>query len=353
MKNKHYRNKVTGTKRASILIVALLALVLLLFTSGCGIPWKHINALHESQNIGKEVLETYPHLSANISYNKGDSDLQKLDIYGVAPGESAPVYVFIHGGFWQYGHRSEYASLGKTITDQGWILVLVDYRLFPKVAYPEIPKDCIDAVNWIHAHIAEYGGDPNRMIIAGHSAGAQLTTVLLTDDDYRSQLEFDPLDLAGAAILSGPFDFSSGSKNNVKGLRKVMGDEATFDKAQPINYPRKDLPPLLIMNGEFDKLTPEPQAAAYAKLMTEAGADVRYEMLSGGDHYSMMVDMIPGFEGPALKLLADFANEKFKARAEAVQAVKKGCSNKQGAGSTHVCTCAKKNCQEEVVDGHH
>lgn len=288
--------------------IALIGLMLVI--TGCGIPLKHIAPLYDALQTSKEFRATYPGLTADIPYIENAVDLQKLDIYTANSEEPAPVFVFIHGGFWQSGHRKEYAALGKTFSKHGFVTVLVDYRLAPEVTYPVFSNDCADALNWIVNNIQNYGGDPNLIFLTGHSAGAQITADLVTNDSVKNLLAFDLEKLRGVVIFSGPFDYSTGKPSDVKIIRKVMQNEENFDRSQPIRYIRGDVPVMLIINGDEDRLTGQEQAATYAKAMEKAGAPVRYEAIPGGDHYSVVLDMVPGQEGPTLKVLLDFLNQR-------------------------------------------
>ncbi|MCB1154247.1 alpha/beta hydrolase [bacterium] len=288
---------------------AVVALVLAL-VSGCGIPLEHINDLRLAQKTGKAVRAEYPRLTKDVPYVDNAADLQKLDIYRPDTEGLAPVLVFVHGGYWQYGHRSEYAALGKTFTDEGFVTVLPDYRLYPDVHHPDWITDTVAALNWVMKNIDQYGGDPARIVVAGHSAGSQILALIATDDEFRDQLEFPIERLAGIALLSGPFDYDAGAKRDIKAVHKIMGSDELYESTQPEKYIRPDLPPTLILNGGEDNLTPETQARAYAEKLLAAGAPVRYEVLPGGDHYTMVLDMLPGRNGPSMILFRQFLREK-------------------------------------------
>lgn len=298
----------TGINRESFRRILSLLVVfgLLVVATGCGVPVKHIPALYDAIQTSKEFRTSYSELTADIPYLDNAIDLQKLDIYKPKTKEPAPVLVFIHGGFWQSGHRSEYAALGKTFCARGFVTVLVDYRLAPEVTYPVFSEDGAAAVNWVMKNIEKYGGDPNRVFLAGHSAGAQIVADLVTNDVFRNKLDFDLKKLRGVVILSGPFDFSTGRATDIMIIKKVMQTDDNFERSQPIRYIRGDVPPMLIINGGDDNLTGEKQAADYAKAMKAAGAFVRYEMIPKGDHYTIVLDMVPGQEGPTLDVMMDF-----------------------------------------------
>jgi carboxylesterase type B len=96
------------------------------------------------------------------------------------------VFVFLHGGYWQSGTIKLYGSLAKSLARLGVVTVSVEYRLYPQVTFPAFMDDAVAALNWVRAHIGEFGGDPNRIVLSGHSAGAHMAALLLVDDRFRN-----------------------------------------------------------------------------------------------------------------------------------------------------------------------
>jgi arylformamidase len=110
--------------------------------------------------------------------------LQTLDIFSPPNAKALPVVVWIHGGGWQAGDKADVVQKPQAFTEHGCVFVSVNYRLLPKVEMADIVRDVAKSVRWVHDHIAEHGGDPQRLLIMGHSAGAQLAALLCTDDRY-------------------------------------------------------------------------------------------------------------------------------------------------------------------------
>jgi acetyl esterase/lipase len=94
------------------------------------------------------------------------------------------VVFWIHGGGWQTGDKSDVQIKPKSFNDKGFVFVSTDYRLLPNVDMATIVRDVAKSIRWVHGHIAEYGGDPKRLLIMGHSAGAQLAALICIDDRY-------------------------------------------------------------------------------------------------------------------------------------------------------------------------
>jgi arylformamidase len=123
----------------------------------------------------------------DIPYTKNADKLQTLDVYSPSKAKSLPVVFWIHGGGWQGGDRSEMYDKPKVINGKGFILVSTNYRLLPKVDMATLTRDVAKSIRWVHDHIAEHGGDPKRLLIMGHSAGAQLAALLCTDERYLKE----------------------------------------------------------------------------------------------------------------------------------------------------------------------
>lgn len=112
-----------------------------------------------------------------------------LDVYAPRrPSSGCPVVVFIHGGSWNSGHKNTYTFIGRRLAKQGVVAVIINYRLAPSVEVPTMADDCAKAVQWVTQHIGEYGGDPKRIFVMGHSAGGGLAALLATDDRLFARL---------------------------------------------------------------------------------------------------------------------------------------------------------------------
>src|SRR5947209_3009231 len=129
----------------------------------------------------------------NIPYATPGHERQVLDVYSPHHAKNLPVVFWIHGGGWQTGDKSSVQIKPQAFMDKGFVLVSTNYRLLPNVDMATIVRDVAKSVRWTHDHIGEYGGDPKRLFIMGHSAGAQLAALVCTDDRY---LQAEGLSLA-------------------------------------------------------------------------------------------------------------------------------------------------------------
>jgi arylformamidase len=125
---------------------------------------------------------------------------------GIKPGKGAPVLVFIHGGYWRSLDKSDHSFVAPALTEAGACVVVPNYALCPAVTIPDITLQMVKALAWTWRHIARYGGDPNRITVAGHSAGGHLAAMLLLCD-WKAYAGDLPADLLKNALsISGLYD---------------------------------------------------------------------------------------------------------------------------------------------------
>ncbi len=187
-----------------------------------------------------------------------------LDVYAPPDAKNLPVVFWIHGGGWQGGDKTDVQIKPKVFTDKGFVFVSTNYRLLPSVDMATIVRDVAKSIRWVHDHIAEYGGDPNRLLVMGHSAGAQLAALICTDDRY---LKAEGLSLAiikGCVPVDGDtYDVpaiieTAETRRRVHGLpqakfghrEKFGNDPAKHRDFSAVTHVAKDkgIPPFLILH---------------------------------------------------------------------------------------------------------
>jgi acetyl esterase/lipase len=225
-------------------------------------PLKTINALTPSDTFTK---------TADIAY--GSDPLQKLDVYTpLNLHEKAPVVVFFYGGNWNSGSRQEYAFVGEALASRGIVAVIADYRLYPQVRYPAFVEDGAKAVAWSHDKVQNYGGDPSRLYVMGHSAGAYNAAMVALDERWLGAYGLTPEILRGWIGLAGPYDFIPIEN---KGVRPVFFFPNTPPDSQPINHVHAGLPPaLLIAPVNDDLVDPVRNTGGLTKKLRAAGVHV-------------------------------------------------------------------------------
>lgn len=123
-------------------------------------------------------------VKSNIAYTTPAHERQVLDVYAPSDAKNLPVVFWIHGGGWQTGDKTSVQLKPQTFVEKGFVFVSTNYRLLPSVDMGTIVRDIAKSLRWVQEHIAEHGGDPKRIFVMGHSAGAQLAALLCTDDRY-------------------------------------------------------------------------------------------------------------------------------------------------------------------------
>jgi len=210
--------------------------------------------------------------STDLAY--GPSDRQRLDVY--VPTQRAtspagtPVVVFFYGGSWQNGERADYRFVGEALASRGFLVIVPDYRTYPEVVFPGFIEDAALAVRWARDHAQAYGGDTGRLILMGHSAGAQIVALLATDPRYFSERGMTQNEIAGVVGLAGPYDFLP-LESDV--LRKIF-PEPVREASQPIHFVTGREPPMWLGVGDSDSVVDPGNTERFAQRLRAAGDDV-------------------------------------------------------------------------------
>ena len=238
---------------------------------------------------------------------EGPGSRLKLDIYrpkaGAAP---APVVVFFYGGGWDSGRRQDYAFVGKALAARGYVTVIPDYRVYPEVRWPAFLEDSARAVRWARDHGAEYGGDPRRLVLMGHSAGAYNAAMLALDSRWLGGVGLDPArDLRAMVGLAGPYDFLPLHSDE---LKEIFGPPDQRPDTQPITHVTGRAPPLWLAADTGDKVVEAANATRLAAAVRAKGGAVE-ERYYGGLNHALMVGVIAAplrFLAPVLKEASAF-----------------------------------------------
>lgn len=245
-------------------------------------------------------------LAEGVSY--GRDVRQKLDVYAPAPSATspAPVVVFIYGGSWNSGARGDYEFVGRAFAAQGFVTVIPDYRLVPDVRFPSFVDDCARAAAWAHANAATHGGDPSRIVLVGHSAGAYNTMMLALDARFLSNAGVPAEAIRGAAGLAGPYDFLP---FDVDATRNAFGEAPDARLTQPIAFARADAPRLLLLWGESDTTVGPRNLVGLERAMLAVGGNVETKRYPRVDHVGILLALSRPLRGraPVLADVTDFA----------------------------------------------
>lgn len=203
----------------------------------------------------------------------GDKGRQRLDVYLPLEGDqNRPVVVFFYGGSWQNGRRQDYRFVGQALTARGVITVIPDYRLYPEVRFPGFLEDGAQVCAWVKEHIAGLGGNPERLFVMGHSAGAYISAMLALNSRYLGQVRLAPADLGGFIGLAGPYDFLPLRQRQ---LIDIFGGADDIPETQPINFVSPAAPPALLLHGATDRIVGVENTRRLAQRLRQAGRPVR------------------------------------------------------------------------------
>ena len=225
-----------------------------------------------------------------------------IDIYAppVAHGP-APVAVFFYGGSWDTGRRQDYGWAARAIAAQGFLTLAPDYRLYPEVRFPDFLTDCAAAVRWAADNAVALGGDPRRLVLVGHSAGAYNAAMLALDPRYLAAAGMAPEVVRAFAGLSGPYAFLPLASPVTE---RTFGQAADLVATQPISFARADAPPAFLATGDKDTTVYPRNTRKLAAALREAGARVEERHYPGVDHAGTMLALSRPFRRKAT-LLAD------------------------------------------------
>lgn len=253
----------------------LFGSVLVSLLTACS-PLKVLNALTPSSTFIK---------TRDIAY--GSDPRQQLDVYQprqVVPG--APVVVFFYGGSWNSGSRRDYDFVGEALASRGMVVVLADYRLYPQVRYPVFLEDAARAVAWTHQHIGDFGADPQRLFLMGHSSGAYNAAMLALDPRLLEEVGLTPQIIKGWIGLAGPYDFLPIHNPEV---RPVFFYPDSPPDSQPINHVSRGAPPALLIASNDDSLVnPRRNTGGLASKLRAAGVPVQAFYFSCTSHATLV-----------------------------------------------------------------
>lgn len=239
-------------------------------------------------------------VTRNIAY--GADKRQALDIYAPQNVRAAPMAIFFYGGTWQSGDKATYAFVASALAARGIVTVVPDYRLYPEVRYPAFLQDGAAAVRWAEDHGKTYGGDPNKIYLIGHSAGAYIAAMLALDKKWLGQERLNPArDLKGFVGISGPYDFLPFDD---KIVADIFSPARTPGSTQPVDQVRADNPPVLLLHGGSDDVVFPRNSVALEKKLRAVGSSVEMKLYPGVGHIGII-----GAMGSPIRFVAPTLND--------------------------------------------
>ena len=238
-----------------------------------------------------------------------DRDRHQLDVYRPKGQGNCPVVFFVHGGGWAMASKDEvlgiygYGTIGRCLAERGLVVVMPNYRLSPGVKHPEHIQDVARAFAWTCQNVADYGGDPERIFVAGHSAGGHLVSLLATDPTYLKAVGRSEKDIQGVIGVSGVYrledlDLKELIPGHCKCLDKcnpivsVFGsDPEVLKEASPIYHVRAGLPPFLLLSAGLDYCPLRTMSKDFAAALKDKDCEVQTKIIAWRTHETMVFDI--------------------------------------------------------------
>ena len=222
-----------------------------------------------------------PDVQRDLFYTDAKDKLQSLDVYSPADGKDHPIVVWIHGGGWRKGDKAGLQKKPQAFTDKGCVLVSINYRFIPDVPLKDMMADVAKAIRFVHGHAAEYRGDPNRIVVIGHSAGAHLAALVCTDDRYLKAEGMTLAPIKGCvpidvSVYDLPKRLKDGGQVSPDVYTQIFGEtEAAQREYSPAYHVAKDkhIPAFLILHVA-DRDDTKAQSHWFASKLKDAGIAV-------------------------------------------------------------------------------
>lgn len=256
--------------------------------------------------IDRLVPDAGYRVEAGIPYGPGAR--QKLDVYRPATAlKSKAVIVFLYGGSWRKGTRQGYRFVGQMLASRGYLVIIPDYRLYPEVTFPGFVDDAAAAIGWVHREIAARGGNPDKIVIAGHSAGAHSAALVALDPTYLKKAGVPYRAIAGWVGLAGPYVFDP---STLSSTRPIFATARPPQAARPITFARAGTPPALLMHGDQDWTVKVRNSVELTRRLRAVGTDVRYVPVADTGHVGILLGLAGPFQqgSPVVRGITDFVD---------------------------------------------
>ena len=234
----------------------------------------------------------------DIAYLSDGNRLHGLDVYAPSGARNAPVIVFVHGGYWVGGDKDYhptitglYGSVGRALAALGVVVVIPNYRLVPETDIAGELDDVCAAVKWTETHVAESGGDPQRLYLMGHSAGGHLVATLGSNDSELTRRDIQPSRISGYIALSAVWDIADMHATQDAAFQErvtypVFGkDPANWAAHSPLSKLGKSSHPFFLAVGSVDY----PYLIPQAERARDALGGAPYRVIAGHSHDDMVL----------------------------------------------------------------
>jgi acetyl esterase/lipase len=266
--------------------------------------------LYQAYRTAQRFRAEYPHLARDVAFHP---DMEpRLDVYSPAEGEEHPVLIFVHGGSWKSYDKNLFAPVATRFLPEQMVVVIPDYTLYPDAGYEQMAHEVAAALSWTLDNIDQYGGNPQRVVVAGHSAGAHLAGLAIMNPRFLATYGHSSDEICGYVGLSGvydvqaEFDYWQARGSTPELILGVMGGEQNFDIASPIHYVRADLQPVLLIHGDKDQTVPVEIGMGFHAALQAAGAESALTLYPGAGHSDYLFAALADENAPIVTNLSSF-----------------------------------------------
>ena len=284
-------------KRISVGVTAALAV------GGIALATQQVQALSALAIVNGITSNGGVGVSKNILY--GDEPNQDLDIYYPKPltkamksknvtddnaiNDSYPMVVFVHGGSWESGSKDEYAFVGQSLAQAGYVTAVINYRKAPEHVYPDYVQDAAQAIAWSYNNAKSLHADPKRLAVIGHSAGAFNAVAAVANEDFLAPYGIKPKDIAAVIGIAGPYSYDFRKFSS----RTAFGSDATPETVMPDRQIKGAQPPYLLLTAEKDKIVHVTNTTKMTQALKAAGVKVETGEIAGASHATSIGAMAP------------------------------------------------------------
>ena len=235
------------------------------------------------------ITKTNFNANSNIAY--GQHPRQQLDVY-MPQGEIKnsplkPVILFVHGGAWTTGNKDDYLFVGESFSSAGYVTAVMNYRLAPQHQYPDYVQDTALALKWINQHIQQYGGDPSKIIVMGHSAGAFNAVEAVDNARWLKEVNLPVSNIKAVVGIAGPYSYDFRTDDSIHSFPA----HATPDEVMPDRHVRQNAPPHLLLTGSNDHRVKLSNTLNMHQALQQKGAPVQHIVIKGATHISIMASV--------------------------------------------------------------
>jgi acetyl esterase/lipase len=302
--------RIMGLTIAAILLVSSIVLA-------CAYRGKISFALelYKAYRTARSFYAQYEHLARDIAF---DPDMSpRLDVYSPPSSNRGshdsghPTLLFVHGGAWRSYRKELFALVAMKMLPREMVVVIPDYTLYPNAQYEQMAEEVAAAIRWTLDNIQDYGGDPRRVVVAGHSAGAHLLGLAVMDPRFLGSYAAEVcglVGLSGVYDVQAEYDFWRAKGTNPRVISGVMGGADNFRRASPLTYVRGDLPPTLLIHGDQDESVSVRIAIDFFHALQAAGAPAELKIYPGAAHSDYLIAALKEEGAPVMTDLAGFVH---------------------------------------------